>query len=228
MASCHIWGLKAQFQRAQIRDHKWQWAMEVIHPLSHYDLPVVVPVNGNVLSGVSSSALKAESWLRLHILPQFPAVKITTILVGDTIICQNDQGESFGNLLPSLNSSCLHQKSVDFSDDLAKKMGPLLAFYRHTYSTYTINPSANLSSTLHESSNLLSSHLDFMKRFGSFELAKVNVTVSSQEKKLYSWKLSVLDSKLVKPYTASPTPWPEISPSFQSSIGFSVPANVAK
>ncbi|XWS29717.1 hypothetical protein CRYUN_Cryun24cG0054100 [Craigia yunnanensis] len=69
-----------------------------------------------------------------------------------------------------------------------------------------------------------------MKTFGSFELTKVNVIVSSQqEKKLVSRKLSVMDSKIVKPYPARPTPLPEIAPSsFHSSMGFSVPANVAK
>ncbi|XVF15435.1 hypothetical protein REPUB_Repub09cG0153000 [Reevesia pubescens] len=38
-----------------------------------------------------------------------------------------------------------------------------------------------------------------------------------------------MDSKLAKPYPARPTPLPEIAPfSILSSIGFSVPANVAK
>ncbi|XWS45158.1 hypothetical protein CRYUN_Cryun15aG0112500 [Craigia yunnanensis] len=224
---------------------------EVIHALSHNDLPIAVPVNGNVLSEVASSVLKAESWLRLHILAHFPATKIITILVGDTILCQKDQGDSFGHLLPSLkniyhsltrwglekdikvsaafSSSCLNQNSVHFNDDMAKKViGPLLEFFQNTNSTYSISPLPNLSSSLHESLTLLSSHLDFMKRFGSLKLKKVNVIVSSQEKKPTSRKLSVMDSKLVTPYPARPTTLPEISPTFHSSIGFYVPANVAK
>ncbi|OMP01862.1 hypothetical protein COLO4_11562 [Corchorus olitorius] len=108
---------------------------EVIHALSHSDVPIAVSVTGNVLDEVSSSVLKAESWLRLHVLAHFPAIKITTIVV-----------------------------------------------------------------------------------------------VSSQQgKRPMSRKLSVMDSKLVKPYPARPTPLPEISPSsIHSSIGFSVPANVAR
>ncbi|XP_022740844.1 glucan endo-1,3-beta-glucosidase 1-like [Durio zibethinus] len=226
---------------------------EVIHALSHSDLPVAVPVNGNVLREVSGSVLKAESWLRLHVLAHFPATKITTVLVGDSLLCQKDQEDSLDLLLPSLkniyhsltrwglekdikvsvafSSSCLHQKSPLFSDDLAKKVvKPLLRFLQNTNSTYSISPPPNLSSSLHESLTLLSSHLDFMKRFGSFELTKVNVVVSSQlEKQIISRKLSVMDSKLVKPHSARPTPLPEIAPStFHSSIGFSGPANVAK
>ncbi|XVF59286.1 hypothetical protein PTKIN_Ptkin07bG0263400 [Pterospermum kingtungense] len=223
---------------------------EVFHALSsHNDLPIAVPVNGDVLSEVSSSVLKAESWLRLHVLAHFPATKITTILVGDTILCQKDQGNGLGHLLPSIkniyhsltrwdlekdikvsaafSSSCLHQNSAIFGDDLAMKViGPLLEFFQNTNSTYSITPPK--FSSLHESSTLLSSHLDFMKKFGSFKLTKVNVIVSAQKKKPMSRKLSAMDSKLVKPYPARPTPLPQISPSsFHSSIGFSVPANVA-
>ncbi|XVF17538.1 hypothetical protein REPUB_Repub10bG0131800 [Reevesia pubescens] len=224
---------------------------EVFHASSHSDLPIAVPVNGQVLREVSSSVLKAESWLRLHVLAHFPAIKITTILVGDTILCQKDQGDNFGHLLPSLkniyhsltrwglekdikvsaafSSICLHHNSAIFSDDLAKVIGPLLEFFHNTNSTYSISPPPYLPSSFHESLTLLSSHLDFMKKFGSFKLTKVNVIVSNQqEKKPMSRKLSVMDSKLVKPYPARPTPLPEISPSIHSSIGFSVPANVAK
>ncbi|XVF61333.1 hypothetical protein PTKIN_Ptkin08bG0122100 [Pterospermum kingtungense] len=227
---------------------------EVIHALSHSDLPIAIPVNGNILREVSSSVLKAESWLRLHVLAHFPAIKITTILVGDsTLLCQKDQQDNLGLLLPSLkniyhsltrwglekdirvsavlSSSCLHQNSALFSDDLANKViEPLLEFLQNTNSTYSISPSPNLSFAFHENLALLSLHLNFMKMFGSLELKKVNVIVSSQqEKKAVNRKLSVMDSKLVKPYPARPTPLPEIAPSsVHSSIGFSVPANVAK
>ncbi|XP_007047507.2 PREDICTED: glucan endo-1,3-beta-glucosidase 12 [Theobroma cacao] len=226
---------------------------EVVHALSHSGLPVAVPVSGNVLSEVSSSVLKAESWLRLHVLAHFPATKITTILVGDTLFCQKDQEDSLGLLLPSLkniyhsltrwglekdikvsaslSSSCLHQSSALFGDDLTEKViRPLLEFLQNTNSTYSITAPPNLSPFTHESLTSLTSHLDFMKRFGSFDLTKVNVIVSGQQEKTpRSRKLSVVDSKLVKPYPARPTPLPEISPSsLHSSIGFSVPANVAK
>ncbi|XVF61326.1 hypothetical protein PTKIN_Ptkin08bG0121500 [Pterospermum kingtungense] len=76
---------------------------EVIHPLSPSDLPIAIPVNGIILREVSSSVLKADSWLRLHVLAHFPAIKITTILVGDkTLLCQKDQQDNLGLLLPSL------------------------------------------------------------------------------------------------------------------------------
>ncbi|XVF15434.1 hypothetical protein REPUB_Repub09cG0152900 [Reevesia pubescens] len=53
---------------------------EVIHASSHSDLPIAVPLSGNILMEVSSSVLKAESWLRLHVLAYFKATKITTFL----------------------------------------------------------------------------------------------------------------------------------------------------
>ncbi|OMO56499.1 Glycoside hydrolase, family 17 [Corchorus capsularis] len=225
---------------------------EVIHALSHSDVPIAVSVAGNVLSEVSSSVLKAESWLRLHVLAHFPAIKITTIVVGETLFCHKDhEDQSLGLLLPSLknihhsltrwglekdikvsaafSSSCLHQNSAFFSEDLKEKViRPLLEFLQRTNSTYSINP-PNLS-PLHESLTFFTSHLDFLKKFGSFELKKVNLIVYSQQaKRPMSRKLSVMDSKLVKPYPARPTPLPEISPSsIHSSIGFSVPANVAR
>ncbi|MBA0620274.1 hypothetical protein Godav_006024 [Gossypium davidsonii] len=225
-------------------------APEVIHALPHGDVPIAVAVNGNVLREVSSSVLKAESWVRVHALAHFPAAKITTILVGDTILCQNGKGEedSLGFLLPSLkniyhsltrwglekdikvsavfSSDCLMQNSVVFTDDLGKKVvKSLLEFFQNTNSTYSIIAPPNLSSSFHETLVLLSSHLDFMKRFGSFELRKVNVVFPGQQpKKPISRKLSMMDSKFERPFPDRPSPLPQTAP----STGISAPANVAK
>ncbi|GMI68777.1 hypothetical protein like AT5G67460 [Hibiscus trionum] len=218
----------------------YETSPEVIHAVSHGDLPIAVPVNGNVLREVSSSVLKAESWLRLHVLAHFPATKITTILVGETFLCQFDEEESMGFLLPALkniyhsltrwglekdikvsaafSSKCLMQNSALFSDGLAKNVvESLLEFFQNTNSTYSIIAPPNLSSSF-----MLSSHLDFMKKFGSFELTKVNVVVLSQQvKNAVSRKLSA--------FPARPNPSPETASSTtHSSIGFSAPANEAK
>ncbi|KAK8673928.1 hypothetical protein V6N13_112237 [Hibiscus sabdariffa] len=218
----------------------YETSPEVIHSLSHGGLPIAVPVNGNVLREVSSSVLKAESWLRLHVLAHFPATKITTILVGEAFLCQTDEGESLDFLLPSLkniyhsltrwglekdikvsaafSSKCLMQNSVLFSDGLAKNVvKSLLEFFQNTNSTYSIIAPPSFSSSL-----LLSSHLDFMKKFGSFELTKVNVVVPDQQ-------VETPISRKLSAFPARPTPSPETASStFHSSIGFSAPASVAK
>ncbi|KAE8704862.1 zinc finger protein ZAT10-like [Hibiscus syriacus] len=199
----------------------YETSAEVIHALSHDDLPIAVHVNGNVLREVSSSVLKAESWLRVHVLAHFPATKITTILVGETFLCQIDEEESLGFYLPSIkniyhsltrwglekdikvstafSSKCLMQNSALFSDGLAKNViKSMLEFFQNTNSTYSIIVPPNLSSSL----ILLYSHLDFMKKFGSLMLTKVNVVVCGQKvKSSISRKLSA--------FPARPTPSPE-------------------
>ncbi|XWS29716.1 hypothetical protein CRYUN_Cryun24cG0054000 [Craigia yunnanensis] len=173
-------GLTGAGQESIVYLNLYDTTPEVIHVLPHSYLPIAVAVNGNIIREVSSSVLKAESWLRLHVLAHFPATKITTILVGDTLLCQKDREDNLGLLLPSLkniyhsltrwglekdirvsavfSSSCMHQNSAIFSDDLAKKViKPLLEFLQNTNSTYSISPPPNLSFALHESLTLLSS-----------------------------------------------------------------------
>ncbi|XWS33501.1 hypothetical protein CRYUN_Cryun22dG0088600 [Craigia yunnanensis] len=218
---------------------------EVIHALSHNDLPIAVSVNDNVLREVSSSVLKADSWLRLHILAHFPAIKITTILVGDTILCQKDQGDSFGHLLPSLkniyhsltrwglekdikvsaafSSSCLHQNSALLSDDLQKVIGPPLEFFQNTNSTYSISPPPNVSSSLHESLTLLSSHLDFMKKFGSFKITKLKSHIPHSTLLLHQPSISFpSDSPPPSSFPISPEMSPPSVPA-SSPNGFYLP-----
>ncbi|KAL1134268.1 hypothetical protein V6Z11_A12G093300 [Gossypium hirsutum] len=111
---------------------------------------------------------------------------------------------------------------------MVKEKKTVWVFYYHpsrTFSTYSIVASPNLSSSLHETLVLLSSHLDFMKRVGSFELRKVNVVFPSQQlKKPISRKLSMMDSKFERPFPDRPAPLPLTAP----STGISAPANVAK
>lgn len=221
--------------------------------MSHYSHSVAVSVRDEDLNGVSSSVLKAESWLRTHVLAHFPASKITTIVVGNSIVCQNGQDHNLGLVLPSLKniyhsltrwglekdikvsaafpSNCIDPHSDLFRDDLAEKVTkPLLEFLHSANSTLSINLPQNLSPLSDEITSLVSSHTEFVKKFGSFILNKVNVLVTNpKEQKPLNRKLSAIDSKTVNPYPARPTPLPETSqPPLHSSIGFSVPANIAK
>ncbi|KAF5752838.1 putative Glucan endo-1 3-beta-glucosidase [Tripterygium wilfordii] len=225
---------------------------EVLKESSHSGIPIAVSVNSEDLNEVSSSVLMAESWLRTHVLAHFPKTKITTIVVGDGVLCQKDQ-ELLGQVLPSLKNihysltrwglereikvsaffsyCCFHQESALFRDDLARKVTkPLLGFLHTINSTFSLNPPPNVSPLSKETLSLISSSSDSMKKLGFLGLNRVNVLVTSpKQETVISRKLSSIESKLVKPHPARPTPLPEISKSpLHSFTDFSVPATVIK
>ncbi|CAK9137900.1 unnamed protein product [Ilex paraguariensis] len=217
--------------------------------LSHTGFPLAVSVDNVHLNEVSSSVLMAESWIRTHVLAHYPAINITTIAVGHNLLCNRDQEVKFGLVLPSLkniyytltrwglereikvsaplSSNCFHSfpaiYKVDLSDEYIK---PMLNFLQDTNSTYLVNPPPFLSSLAEEIVvNLATSHSKSMKNLGVFNLNKINVIVTSpKETKSTSRKLSSMDSKLIDPFPARPTP---LAPT-PSPIGYSVPAYVAK
>lgn len=220
---------------------------------SHSTLPMAVSVDDGHLHEVSSSVLTAEAWLRRYVLAHYPTAKITTIVAGETVLCDKGQGHKLDSVLPSLkniyhslkrwglekdiklsaafSSDCLHPYSTSYRDDLAEKViKPLLEFLQNTNSTYTVNPPPNFSPLSDESVTLVSSHSESMEKLGFFSLKNINVLVSGpKQKKPVSRKLSFMESKPVEPFPERPNPLPEIAqPPLHSSVGYSVPANVAK
>nr|XP_011461969.1 PREDICTED: uncharacterized protein LOC105350758 [Fragaria vesca subsp. vesca] len=194
-------------------------------------LPVAVSVRE--LSEVSTSVLMAETWLRTHVLAHYPSIPITTILVGDTILC-SEHDNNLSLVLPSLknihhsltrwglekdikvsaalSSGCLDQSSERF-------VRPILEFLQATNSTYSVNPPPKVSPFSHETLRLVSSHSETLKKLGFLGLRNINVIVTNQ--------------KEAKPRTRklSSIPNPQLitsDPPLHSSVGFSVPANVAK
>ncbi|XP_010277060.2 PREDICTED: glucan endo-1,3-beta-glucosidase 3 [Nelumbo nucifera] len=225
----------------------------VLQTLAHAGLPVSISVSEGDLRQVSSSVLIAESWVRAHVLAHFPSTKITNIVVGNTVLCSKDHEEMWGLVLPSVknvyhslvrwglekeikvsaafSTDCLHPRSTKFRDDLIQRLiKPLLDFLQNSSSTYTINPPPGFSLSLSNDANLVSAHMESMKKLGVFHLNNINVIVPApEEKKLMSRKLSVIHSSAVGPFPARPTPLPEIPPSsIHSSVGFSVPAHTSK
>ena len=226
---------------------------EVFQASSPSALPIAVSVSAENLNEVSSSVLMAETWLRTHVLAHYPATKITTIVVGNTVLCDKGQEHNLGLVLPSLknihhsltrwgmekeikvsaafSSNCLHGYSAFYRDDLAEKViKPLLQFLQTTHSTYSVNPPPNFSSLSDKGVSLVSYHSESMKKLGFFELKNVILLVTSpKERKPMSRKLSSMESKLVDPLPARPTPLPSIAQApLHSSVGYSVPPNVAK
>ncbi|KAF8410213.1 hypothetical protein HHK36_002735 [Tetracentron sinense] len=226
----------------------------VLQALSYTGVPVAVSVSKGDLDEVSSSVLMAESWVRTHVLSSFPATKITTIVVGNTVLCNREYEEKWGLVLPSVkniyyslvrwglekeikvsaafSTDCLNPYSATYRDDLAERVvKPLLDFIQKSNSTYSINPSLDFSPSLSdEAINMVSAHSESMKKLGFFNMKEINVVISSpKEKKPMNRKLSFMNSKLLDPYPARPTPLPELIPSpIRSSIGVSVPAHASK
>ncbi|KAK9949115.1 hypothetical protein M0R45_004655 [Rubus argutus] len=188
----------------------YETAREVLEESIHSSLPVAVSVRE--LNEVSSSVLMAETWLRTHVLAHYPSIPITTIVV-DIIVSA------------AFSSGCLDQSSERF-------VRPILEFLQGTNSTYSVNPPPNVSPFSDETLRLVSSHSESLKKLGFLGLRNIYVMVTNpQEAKPRSRKLSsIADSRpLLDPFPARPNPLPKISdPPLHSSVGFSVPANVAK
>ncbi|KAL6311942.1 hypothetical protein AAG906_012078 [Vitis piasezkii] len=194
----------------------------VLQAMSHTGVPIAVSVSEDDHNEVSGSVLMAESWIRTHVLAHHPSTNITTIVVGNTVLCNKDQEDKLRLVLPSLrnvyysltsrfSSNCLNPDSVLDRDDLADKViKPLLSFLELTNSTYSVNPPTNFSPLSDESAGLVSSHSESMKKLGTSKL-RVNVIVqSAKEGKPQSRKLSFMHSKFVEPYPTSPSSKPDL------------------
>ncbi|PSS36029.1 Glucan endo-1,3-beta-glucosidase [Actinidia chinensis var. chinensis] len=218
----------------------------ILQALSHTGVSVAISVGNDHLNEVSNSVNLAENWVRTHVLSHYPATKITTIVVGNTVLCNRKQEHQIGLVLPSvknlfhsltrwglereitvsasLSSNCLNPSSASYRDDLADKfIRPLLEYLQNTNSTYLVNPPPNFSKSPEDTLSLVSSHTESMKNIGVFDLNKINVLIPSQKgSKPITRKLSSIES--IDPYPPRPTP---LGPT-QSPIGSSVPAFVAR
>lgn len=220
------------------------------------DLPVAVSVSAENLNGVSTSVLMAESWLRSHVLAHYPATRITTIVVGNSVFCHRDRlaEHKLDLLLPSLKNvyhslrrwglendikvsvplylDCLHPNSASYRDDL-KIMKPLVEYLRSVNSTFSVIPHSDFSQFSDKSLSLVFSHLESMKKTGFFHLNSINVLATypkeNNKKPKIMRKLSFLDSSLMGPFPIRPTPsLPETAePPLHSSAGYPVPSNAA-
>ncbi|KAF7828626.1 glucan endo-1,3-beta-glucosidase 13 [Senna tora] len=211
---------------------------EVLQASSQADLPLAVSVSSEDLNEVSSTILMAETWLRSHVLAHYPASRITTIVVGNSVLlCQRDQQEKFGLILPSLKNvyhslkrwglekeikvsvplylDCLHPNSASLRDDLGM-VKPLVEYLRSVNSTFSVIPHSDFSQFSDKSLSLVSSHLESMKKFGFLHVNNnINVIIATtypKEKKPIMRKLSFLDSNLMGAFPVRPTPsLPEIA-----------------
>ncbi|KAJ9177362.1 hypothetical protein P3X46_012589 [Hevea brasiliensis] len=225
---------------------------EVLQAMSQSGHPLAVSVSAEDLNGVSSSVLMAESWLRTHVLAHFPATNITTIVVGNALLCQNVRDRNWGMVLPSLkniyysltgwgldreikvsaafSSNCFESDSALSAHDLAEKVTkPLIQFLYSINSTYSIKLPPNISPSSVETVRLVSSSSELLQNLGSVVLNKINVMVTDPKQDVpKNRKLSTIESKIVNSYPAIPSLPESSQPPLHSSVGSSVPSNVAK
>ncbi|KAG9158799.1 hypothetical protein Leryth_013694 [Lithospermum erythrorhizon] len=202
--------------------------------LSHPNEPAAISLQNELLFNISKNVIAAENWVRTHVLAYYPSTNITTIVVGHTLLCDKKNDE-FNLILPTIKniyyslirwglqneikvsalfgSSCLHSNNGFY-----KKLLELLNFLQEINSPYLVNaPSENLEVMLYD-------HLNALKKIGFLWLGEIKVVVNGQvEVKPTSRKLSFIDSEIVYPYPARPTP---LGPS-QEPTGSSNPAYAA-
>ncbi|KAK9155094.1 hypothetical protein Sjap_002574 [Stephania japonica] len=194
------------------------------------------------LREISTSVLMAETWLRTHALSHFPDTHIMSIVVGANVLCNRDYAEEeWGLVLPSIKNIYHSLKrwglenqikvSAAFSQDclhhhtlISNGYRPLLEFLMSSNSTYSIippPPPPHFSPL-----KLVSLHSKSIKKLGFSKLTKnIDIVIPPMNRAIYfphkpmSRKLS-----FVKPFPARPTPIPPL----RSTIGFSVPAHIAK
>lgn len=192
---------------------------------------VAVSVGVDKLNEISGSVLAAESWLRSHVLSDYPATKITTIVAGAGLNVPSCHGQNLALILSSLKNiyHSLTRWGLEREIKVSPAFTPLCTLFTQdnlnaTFSNFLRSVNSTYSIIL--SSACSPSHLESIKKLG-FE--KVNVLINTP--KFIGRKLSHItttaESKVINPYPARPTPLPQISP-LHSSLGFSVPANVAK
>ncbi|KAL2499596.1 O-Glycosyl hydrolase family 17 protein [Abeliophyllum distichum] len=208
---------------------------------------VAVQVGNQYLKNVSNSVLMAETWVRAHVLSHYPATNITSILVGNNLLCNKDQENKLGLVLPAIknihysltrwglqndikvsstfSSNCLDFKSETYRVDLTENhIKPLLNILQEINSPYVVNPPSNLYTSYDEIMSFLKSHSKSMRNLG-IHLNKMYVVISGPRNgKPTSRKLSFIDfSSLMGSFPVRPT---QISPS-PAPIGFSEPAFAA-
>ncbi|CAL9245067.1 unnamed protein product [Arabidopsis halleri] len=210
------------------------------------DLDLAVSVSDNkTITEISSSIIKAETWLKTHVLSRYPSTKITTIVIFFPDSCQTTQNKptsdpvlsSLKNIYHSLTRWGLENNikvSSGFSYNclnnpkISEMFKPVLIFLKTINSTFTINPPQNFLSSPDNHLDLLHS----VEKLGSLSFNKVNFlnpepeqesTTTMTRRNLRS--LINLTSKFTISFPTLPSPSPENSP-IHSSIGSPSPPTI--
>ncbi|VVB18195.1 unnamed protein product [Arabis nemorensis] len=190
------------------------------------ELDLAVSVSDNkTITEISSNIIKAETWLKTHVLSRYPSTKITTIVVFFPDSCQTKPIfdlalSSMKNLHHSLTRWGL-EKNIKVSSGFSYKclnnnsemFKPVFIFLKAINSTFTINPPLDFLSSPHNHLDLLQS----VEKLGSLSFNKVNFLNPEATTTMTRRSLRSLVN-----FPILPSPSPENSP-VHSSIGFSSP-----
>ncbi|MED6204851.1 hypothetical protein PIB30_012622 [Stylosanthes scabra] len=213
------------------------------------DQSLAISISYGDINGVSSNILTAETWLRTNGLAHYPAVRITTIVI-NLDLCQRggdhkNHERKLNLVLPSLKNMYHSLKRWGLENDIKVSVSfpldcfpihslrhlkmvkynlkPILEFLQSVNSTYSLIPHSGFSHFSHQSLNLVSSHLDSIKKLGFSNLKKVNVLgIASKIRKLSeiseppimeSENYPFLDGYVTTRASFTPTYAPLLSPS---------------
>ncbi|XP_073293842.1 glucan endo-1,3-beta-glucosidase 3-like isoform X1 [Primulina huaijiensis] len=202
-------------------------------------VPMAVQMDNEHLKNVSESVLMAESWVRANVLAHYPAINVSTIVIGNTILCNKDQEDKLILISPSiknihysltrwglqneikvsasLSSNCLESNFENYRVDLAQNyIKPLLELLQEIGSPYVVNPPPHLVDLSDETLTILKSHSKSIQSLRVLHFKNTRIILSSPRKERpFTRKLSFMDlySRIV-PFPPRPTP---ISP-FRSPL----------
>ncbi|KAG8384283.1 hypothetical protein BUALT_Bualt04G0102300 [Buddleja alternifolia] len=187
-----------------------------LHDSSENGLSMAIQVQDEHLNNVSKSVVMAETWVKSHVLAFYPATNITTIIVGNTLLCNKNEEQNLGFILPSIKNIYHtltrwglqnHIKvSTSFSPNCLDSkyeayIQPLLNILQEIGSPYVVNTFSDENSKTHFKS---------MKKIGSFHLKMVEII---EDRKPTSRKLSYIDlSNIIAPSASSQPAFTATSP----------------
>ncbi|KAH9315060.1 hypothetical protein KI387_023687, partial [Taxus chinensis] len=77
---------------------------EVLTALASTGLSVVITVKNEEMASIASSVLKADEWVKHHVLTHYPATKINIITVGNEILSDYNNQDRWLQLVPAMQN----------------------------------------------------------------------------------------------------------------------------
>ncbi|KFK28432.1 hypothetical protein AALP_AA8G513900 [Arabis alpina] len=195
------------------------------------DLDLAVSVSDNkTITEISTSIIKAETWLKTHVFSRYPSTKITTIVIFFPDSCQTTTQKPISDLVLSSLKNLHHsltrwglEKTIKVSSGFSyqclnnpEMYYPVFTFLKSINSTFTINPPLDFLSSPQNHLDLLQT----VEKFGSLSFHKVNfLNPKPEQEATTTMTRRSLISKITVHIPTLPSPSPEISP----DIGFTNP-----
>ncbi|XP_077228861.1 putative glucan endo-1,3-beta-glucosidase A6 [Tasmannia lanceolata] len=76
----------------------------ILNPLSGTNLTVSIMVPNEIISNISSSQSFSDQWVRTNVVPFYPKTRIRTLLVGNEILSDYSNNQTWFNLVPAMRT----------------------------------------------------------------------------------------------------------------------------